>query len=337
MLPIHSKKMLSIFKHLKQITTGVCLFFSLMGLSFHIQAQSNNFPNRVIKVVVTYPPGGSSDLITRIVGQKLGEIFSQPVIIENRPGAAGSIGMEYAANQPRDGYTLLIGNLGPAAVNPSMSKVNYSMEKDFIPVTMVAGGPNILVVNAKSNYKTLKDLLAVAKAKPGTVNYGTSGPGSLSQLTTELMKRQADIKMQEVPYKGGGLAVNDLLANQIDMIISDAQPVSQHIKAGTLRALAITSTKRSPLFPEIPTFLEYGLDGMEASNWWGAFIGAGAPSGVLEAYHAALSKILKMPDVREKFANLGVEPLLMTPEDTKKFFESEKNKYAKVIKENNIK
>jgi tripartite-type tricarboxylate transporter receptor subunit TctC len=325
------------FKRFNRFFVYLISFLGLMGNHAFVNAQAINFPNKPVKIVVTYPAGGSSDLITRIVGQKLSEIWSQPVVIENRPGAAGSIGMEYAANQPRDGYVLTIGNLGPAAVNPLLSKVNYNMEKDFIPVTMVAGGPNILVVNAKSKFKTLKELLDAAKAKPGAINFGTSGPGSLSQLAGELMKRQAAIKMQEVPYKGGMLAVNDVLGGQIDMIISDAQPVSQFIKAGTLRPLAITSAKRSPLFPEIPTFAENGLEGMEASNWWGAYIGAGSSKEILEAYHTALLKVLSMPDVKEKFANLGVEPMPMTPDETKRFLEQEKVKYSKLIKDNNIK
>jgi tripartite-type tricarboxylate transporter receptor subunit TctC len=298
---------------------------------------AQNFPNRPIKVIVTYPPGGSSDLITRLVGQKLGEHFGTPVLVENKAGAAGSIGMEYATSQPADGYSILVGNLGPIAVNPLISKVNYNVDKQLVPLTMVAGGPNILVVNTKSPYKNLKELLAVAVAKPNTINFGTSGPGSLSQLTSILMMGQAKIKMQEVPYKGGALAVNDILASQIDMIISDAQPVSQHIKAGTLRPLAITSAKRSPLFPDIPTFLEGGLDGMEASNWWGAFIVTGTPKPIMDAYHSALLKILAMPDIKDKFGNLGVEPMPMSQDEAKRFYEAEKTKYAKLVKDNDIK
>ena len=245
--------------------------------------------------------------------------------------------MEYATSQPADGYSILVGNLGPVAVNPLISKVNYNVDKQLVPLTMVAGGPNILVVNTKSQYKNLKELLAVAVAKPNSINFGTSGPGSLSQLTSILMMGQAKIKMQEVPYKGGALAVNDILASQIDMIISDAQPVSQHIKAGTLRPLAITSAKRSPLFPDIPTFLEGGLDGMEASNWWGAFIVTGTPKPIMDAYQSALLKILAMPDIKDKFGNLGVEPMPMSQDEAKRFYEAEKVKYAKLVKDNDIK
>jgi len=299
--------------------------------------QAQNFPSKPIKVIVTYPPGGSSDLITRIVGQKLGELWGQPVVIENKAGAAGSIGMEYASLQAPDGYSMVVGNLGPAGVNPLMSKVNYSMEKDFLPISLVAAGPNILVVNAKSEYKTLKDVLKKASTKTNAINYGTSGPGSLSQLSTELLMRQAKVKMQEIPYKGGGLAINDLLGSQIDMIISDAQPASQFIVAGTLRPLAITSNKRSPLFPEIPTFAESGIEGVEATNWWAAFIPAGTPKPIQDAYSKAMFTILAMPDVKERFAKLGVEAVPTSMEETKKFLDAEKVKYAKLIKDNNIK
>jgi len=230
---------------------------SACGL-FQAQAQAQAFPTKPVKLVVTYPPGGSSDLMARIMGQKLSEVWGQPVIIESKPGAAGSIGMEFTARQPADGYTFVVGNLGPASVNPLITKVPYSMEKDFIPVSLTATGPNILAVPAASPFKNLNDLLVAARNKPGSLNFGTSGPGSMAHLGGELIMRQGNVKMVGVPYKGGGLAVNDLLAGQIDMMVSDALPVSQHIKTGRLRALAITSGTRSPLSPEIPTFAEAG-------------------------------------------------------------------------------
>jgi tripartite-type tricarboxylate transporter receptor subunit TctC len=319
---------------LKRIAQQAIFIFLALYVSV---GYTQTFPSKPIKVIVTYPAGGSSDLITRLVAQKLGEVWNQPVVIENRPGAAGSIGMEYASHLPADGHSLVIGNLGPAGVNPLMSKVNYNMDRDFMPVTIVAAGPNILVVNSKSDIKSLKELLKLANSKPNAINYGTSGPGSLSQLAAELLKRQAKVEMQEIPYKGGMLAVNDVLAGQIQMIISDAQPVSQFIAAGNLRPLAITSNQRSPLFPNIPTFAEGGIEGMEASNWWVAFIPAGTSKPIADAYSKALTSILAMPDIKEKFAKLGVEAVPTSPDETKKFLESEKQKYAKLIKDNNIK
>jgi len=333
LLPIEelAKYCVKQYKLLMQQTVFIFLLL-FVGI---IQAQ--NFPSKPVKVIVTYPAGGSSDLITRVVGQKLSDLWGQPVIIENKAGAAGSIGMEYASTQAPDGYTMVVGNLGPAGVNPLLSKVNYSMEKDFVPISLVASGPNILVVNSKSEFKTLKDLLRKASTKANAINYGTSGPGSLSQLSTELLMRQAKIKMQEIPYKGGMVAINDLLGSQIDMIISDAQPAAQFLVAGTLRPLAITSLKRSPLFPDIPTFAESGIEGVEATNWWAAFVPAGTPKPIQEAYSKALHTILAMPDVKDRFAKLGVEAVPTTPEETKKFLDLEKVKYTKLIKDNNIK
>ena len=314
---------------------------SLVALStfglFQAQAQAQAFPNKPVKLIVTYPPGGSSDLMARIMGQKLTEVWGQPVIIESKPGAAGSIGMEFAARQPADGYTFVVGNLGPASVNPLITKVPYNMDKDFIPVSLTATGPNILVVPSASPFKNLNDLLVAARNKPNSLNFGTSGPGSMSHLSGELIMRQANVKMTGVPYKGGGLAVNDLLAGQIDLMVSDALPVNQHIKSGRLRALAITSGKRSPLSPEIPTFAEGGLSGLVAVNWWGVFLPAGTPKPVVDAYNSALVKIMANPDLKERFAGLGVEAMASTQDEFKAFLAEEKSKYAKLIADNNIK
>jgi len=295
------------------------------------------FPAKPVRLIVTYPPGGSSDLMARIMGQKLNEFWGQPVVIESKPGAAGSIGMEFAARQPADGYTFVIGNLQPAAVNPLISKVPYSIDRDFIPVALTTTGPNILVVPANSPYKTLADLLAAARAKPGAINFATSGPGSLSHLAGELMMRQANIKMTHIPYKGGGLAIIDVIAGQVQMIVSDALPVAQHLKSGKVRPLAITSAKRSPLFPDIPTFAEAGLQGITVVNWWGAFLPAGTPQAVVNQYQTALVKVMADPDLKERFAGLGVEAHASTQDEFRAFMASEKVMYTKLIADNNIK
>ncbi len=319
----------------RRLTVGKLLLAGLCLSSFAAMAQS--FPNKPVRLVVTYPPGGSSDLMARIMGQKLSVLWGQPVVIESKPGAAGSIGMEFTARQPADGYTFVVGNLGPAAVNPLISKVPYSMEKDFIPVSLTATGPNILVVPASSPYKTLAELLAAAREKPGTINFGTSGPGSMAHLGGEMIMRQAKVNMIGVPYKGGGLAVNDLLAGHLHMMVSDALPVSQHIKAGKLRPLAITSAKRSPMSPDIPTFAEAGLSGLVAENWWGVFLPAGTPKAAVDAYQAALVKIMADPDLKERFAGLGVEAHASTQDEFKAFLAAESSKYAKLVADNNIK
>jgi tripartite-type tricarboxylate transporter receptor subunit TctC len=309
----------------------------IVALGCTVAAQAQGFPTKPVHLVVTYPAGGSSDLMARIMGQKLGEYWKQPVIIESKPGAAGSIGMEYTARQPADGYTFVIGNLGPALVNPIIQKVPYSMEKDFIPVSLTATGANILVVPAASPHKTLPDLLAAARAKPGALSFGTSGPGSMAHLGGELLMRQAGVKLVGVNYKGGGQAVNDVLAGHLDMIVSDALPVSQWVKNGKLRPLAITSARRSPLFPDIPTFAEGGVQGLVAENWWGVYLPAGTPQAVVDAYHAALVKVMADPDLKEKFAGLGVEAMATTQAEFRTFLAAEHAKYAKLVADNGIK
>ena len=313
------------------------LMASLCLLLAPFATLAQTFPSKPVRLIVTYPAGGSSDLMARIMGQKLSEAWGQPVIVESKPGAAGSIGMEFAARQPADGYTFVVGNLGPAAVNPLITKVPYNMDKDFIAVALTATGPNILVVPASSPYKTLGEVLAAARAKPASLNFGTSGPGSMAHLGGELIMRQAKIKLVGVPYKGGGQAVNDLLAGHLDMMVADALPVSQFIKTGRLRPLAITSAKRSPLSPDIPTFAEAGLPGLVAENWWGVFLPAGTPKSVVDAYHATLVKVMADPDLKEKFAGLGVEAHASTQDEFRAFIAAETAKYGKLVADNNIK
>ena len=313
------------------LLAALCLCLS----AFALHAQT--FPSKPVRFIVTYPAGSSSDLMARIMGQKLSEAWGQPVIVESKAGAAGSIGMEYAARQPADGYTFVIGNLGPAAVNPLISKVPYSMEKDFIPVALTATGPNILVVPANSPFKTLAELLAAARAKPATLTFGTSGPGSMAHLSGEMIMRQGKVKMLGIPYKGGGQAVNDLLAGHLNMMVSDALPVSQFIKTGKLRPLAITSAKRSPMSPDIPTFAEAGLPGLVAENWWGIFLPAGTPKAIVDNYHATLVKVMADPDLKERFTGLGVDAMASTQDEFRAFLTSEHAKYAKLVSDNGIK
>ncbi|MEJ5990688.1 tripartite tricarboxylate transporter substrate binding protein [Ramlibacter sp. PS3R-8] len=310
-----------------------CACAALLPIAAHAQ----KFPDKPVKLVVTYPAGGSSDLMGRIMGQKLSEYWGQPVIIESKPGAAGSIGMEYTARQPNDGYTFVVGNLGPVAVNPLITKVPYSIDKDFVPVALTATGPNVLVVPASSPYKNLNDILAAARAKPSTLTFGTSGPGSMAHLGGEMIMRQGKVKMNGINYKGGGQAVNDLLAGHIDMMVADALPVSQHIKVNKLRAIAVTSGTRNRNFPDVPTFAEAGLQGLVAENWWGVFLPAGTPKAIVDNYHAALVKVMADPDLKQKFADLGVEAHASTQDEFRTFLAAEIGKYARLVADNNIK
>lgn len=319
----------------KSIVARFILCASLCLVSWQANAQS--FPNKPVKLIVTYPPGGSSDLMSRIIGLKLSNLWGQPVVIESKPGAAGAIGMEFTARSANDGYTFVVGNLGPASVNPLINKVPYDMDKDFIAVSPTATGPNVLAVPASSPFKNVADILAAAREKPGSVNFGTSGPGSMAHLAGEMMMREAKIKMTGVSYKGGGLAVNDLLAAHLNMMFSDILPVSQHMNAGKLRALASTGAKRSALIPDVPTFAEQGLTGLVAENWWGVFLPAGTPSAIVDFYTSSLAKVMVDPDLKERFAALGVESHATTQEEFRVFLAAEKAKYSKLIADNGIK
>ncbi len=299
-------------------------------------AAAQTYPNKPVRLIVTYPPGGSSDLMGRVLGQKLSDLWGQQVIIESKPGAAGSIGMEFAARLPADGYSFVIGNFGPVAVNPVLSKVPYDIQKDFLPVSMVCTGPNILVVNSAMPVKSVQELVAAAKKDAGKLNFGTSGPGSMSHLIGEMFKRSAQISIEGIQYKGGVLAVQDLLAGQVQMIFSDALPVMQHIRAGKLRPIGITSKDRSPLSPDIPTMAEQGFPDLVAVNWWGVLVPAGTPRPIVDKLNADLVKVLADPDLKKKYADLGVEPMSSTPEFFGDFIRIESARYAKVIKDAGI-
>jgi len=299
-------------------------------------AAAQTYPTKPVRLIVTYPPGGSSDLMGRVLGQKLSDLWGQQVIIESKPGAAGSIGMEFAARQAADGYSFVIGNFGPVAVNPVLSKVPYDIQKDFLPVSMVCTGPNILVVNSALPVKSVQELVAAAKKDAGKLNFGTSGPGSMSHLIGEMFKRSAQISIEGIQYKGGVLAVQDLLAGQVQMIFSDALPVMQHIRAGKLRPIGITSKDRSPLSPDIPTMAEQGFADLVAVNWWGVLVPAGTPRPIVDKLNADLVKVLADPDLKKKYADLGVEPMSSTPEFFGDFIRTESARYAKVIKDAGI-
>jgi tripartite-type tricarboxylate transporter receptor subunit TctC len=215
--------------------------------------------------------------------------------------------------------------------------VPYSIDKDFVPVALTATGANILVVPANSPYKSLGELLTAARAKPGSISFGTSGPGSMAHLGGEMLMREAKVKMNGINYKGGGQAVNDLLAGHIHMMVADALPVSQFIKTNKLRPLAITSGSRSRLFPDIPTFREGGVNNLVAENWWGVFLPAGTPKAVVDSYHTALVKIMADPDLKAKFADLGVEAQASTQDEFRAFLAAEISKYAKLVADNGIK
>ena len=300
----------------------------------HALAQA--YPSKPVRLIVTYAPGGSSDLMARVLGQKLSELWGQQVIVESKPGAAGSIGMEYAARQPADGYTFVVANVQPASVNPLLSKVPYNMDKDFAPVSMMSTGPNVLVVNAAWQVKSLGEILEYARANPGKLSYGTSGPGSISHLASELLKNLTKVNVIDIPYKGSALSVQDLLGQQIQFIFSDALPAMAHIRAGKLRALCTTGAQKFVLLPDLPT-CDAAVPGLVALNWWGVMLPAGAPKAVVDKLHADMVKAMQDAVVKGKFADLGVEAVSSTPDQFGAFIKAETDKYARLIKEANIK
>ena len=308
----------------------------LLALLVSFAAGAQTYPNKPVRLIVTYPPGGSSDLMSRVYGAKLAELWKQQVIIESKPGAAGSIGMDFAAKQPNDGYTFVVGNLGPVAVNPLLSKVPYDVQKDFVAVSQISAGPNVLVVRADSPFRSLTSIIAYAQVNPGKLNYGTSGPGSVSHLSSEMLKNTRKIAAVEVPYKGGVLAIQDLLGGQIDFIFSDSLPAMAHIRAGKLRPLCVTGTQKYELLPEPPTCQDAAA-GLVAVNWWGVLYPAGTPKAIVDKLHRDTVKALADPDVKKRFADLGVEAKSSSPAEFSAFIKAEMGKYAKLVKEANIK
>ena len=294
------------------------------------------YPNKLVRFVVTYPAGGSSDVMARIIGQQLSEYWGQLVIVESRPGADGAIGMEYASKQAPDGYTFLLGNFGPVVAKPLLSKVNYDWQKDFAPVSRITNSANILVVPMTMPVKNVAQLVALAKTRPGELTYGTSGPGSMSHFAGEMFQRLAGVKMITINYKGNALAITDLMGGQITTMFSDAVPAMQAMKTGKLRAMAVTSEKRWPFTPELPTLAEEGIKGFAAVNWWGILFPAGVPRPIIEKVNADLVKALAAQNVKNRLGELGVEAVSSTPEQFGAFMASETARWGKLIKDANI-
>jgi tripartite-type tricarboxylate transporter receptor subunit TctC len=313
------------------------IFIAFCAAFFTHTVLAQSYPNRPIKMIVTNPPGGSSDIMARLLAQKLTDVWKQTVVVENKAGAAGSIGMVYAASQPPDGYSFLFGAQGSTIVTPLLSKVPYDMAKDFIPLNLIATGPSVLMVNAASPYNSVQDLIAAAKAKPDEINFGSGGVGTAAHLGAEMFNNLAQIKTVHVPYKGGIAAINDLAAGQIQFQFTDAAPVMSFIKSGKLRALAVTTPKRFPLLPDVPTFVESGLTNFVAVNSWGVFLPAGASKEVVQDLATSIRKVMLDPEIIRRFSEMGFEAQNSTVEEYRAFLAAENSRYSKLIRENRIK
>jgi tripartite-type tricarboxylate transporter receptor subunit TctC len=316
--------------------TAVAAIATILFLFYGPPSLAQTAPAKQFRVILTYPPGGASDIMGRIIAQKLGEIWGQTVLVENRSGANGSIGIDYAAKQPGDGSSFVIGNMAPVAINPLISKVPYDMARDFQPVSLVAIGPTVLVTHPSMPARNLKEFIQLAREKPGAINFGTAGPGTLGHLGGEMMKRLAKIDIVHVPYKGGVLAIQDLLGGHVQMVFADPQPIIPHIRAGKAKPLAVTSAKRSPAVPDIPTFAEAGLPGFVAENWWGVWMPASTQKPALERVHQSLTAAMTSTEIKQKFQEMGVEALSSTPEALRDFTRSEGEKWGKLVREANI-
>jgi tripartite-type tricarboxylate transporter receptor subunit TctC len=301
-------------------------------------AQAQTYPTKPIRFIVPFAPAGGTDLVARTVSVKLSEALGQPVVIDNRPGAAGSVGTDAAAKAPPDGHTLLLCSAGPLAINPSLyAKLPYDPARDIAPVALVTVMPFVLVTHPALPVKTVKDLIALAKARPGQLNYGTPGNGSTTHLANELLKSMAGFDMVHVPYKGVAPAATDLISGQVQVMSGDLSTLLPHVKSGRMRAIAVTATKRSPLLPDVPTVAESGVPGYDASGWFGVCAPAATPRAIIDRLNASILKGVASPDSRERLGALGGEVATGTPEQFAAHIRAEAAKWGKVIRTIGIK
>ncbi len=290
------------------------------------------FPNRPLRFILPFPPGGGTDTLARIVGQKLGENFGQTIVMDNRPGAGANIGAEIASRAAPDGYTLLMGNIAHAVNMTLYAKPGYDLSRDFAPITLLAATPNILVVHPSIAAKSVQELIALAKAKPGQLNYASSGSGSSAHLAGELFKSLTAVDLVHIPYKGGGPAVISLVAGEAAIGFATMPSVLPQVKAGRLRALAVTTAKRSPAVPDLPTVAESGVAGYDANTWYGVLAPKGTSAAIVSRLHDEFVKIMRAADIRERIAVHGYEADTNTPQAFAAFIKSEIVKWGKVVK-----
>ncbi|MGE5094943.1 MAG: tripartite tricarboxylate transporter substrate binding protein [Betaproteobacteria bacterium] len=300
-------------------------------------AADDAWPSRPVKIVVPFAPGGSTDVVARILADKLQGELRQPFIVENRPGAGGNIGADLVAKAAPDGYTLLMGTTGVLAINSYLYKeMPFDPQRDFAPVSYTSLITNILVVNPGVPARTVPELIALAKAKPGELTFASSGAGSSTHLSAELFKSMAGVDIVHVPYKGSSQALTDLMSGQVTMLFDNAPSSMPFVQQGKLRAVAVTSTKRMPTLPDVPTIDESGVKGYESLSWSGIVAPAATPKPVIAKLNAAIDRVLAMPDVKKRFADLGVDPVGGPPENFARHIRAESEKWGRVVKTANI-
>jgi tripartite-type tricarboxylate transporter receptor subunit TctC len=315
-----------------------CAYVAAAALLFWTcVACAQTYPVKQIRIVVPFAPGGGTDIMTRIMLPKLSGLLKQQLIVDNRPGAGSRIGTELVVKAPADGYTVLIVDTA-FMTNPSLySKLPYDSKRDLTPVSLLATAPVIMIVHPSVPVRTVKELVALARAHPGALNFASGGPGSSTHLGVELLKYVAKIDLVHIPYKGTGPAVADVLGGQVTMMFAGISSVRQHVENGRLRAIAVTGERRSPAMPQVPTFGEAGMKAVDASSYWGALAPAHTPQDAVNKLSTAMAQVLKMPDVREKLVELGFDPIGGGPSEYAALIEKETDKWAKVIKAAGVK
>ncbi|MCX7200165.1 MAG: tripartite tricarboxylate transporter substrate binding protein [Proteobacteria bacterium] len=291
-----------------------------------------DWPTRPLRLVVPFPPGSGVDIVSRHVAPRLSEGLGQPVVIDNRGGAGGVVGAEVAAKSPADGYTLLMGTAGILTVVPALTKVNYNVQRDFAPVSVVASVPSALVVHPSLPVKTVRDLVALARARPGSINYASTGNGTLPHLAAEFLRLRASIDIVHVPYKGSAPAITDLLGGQVEMFFANMLSAMPHVTSGRLRAVAVSSVKRSPVLPAVPTMIEAGYPDFEASTWFGLLAPSGVPPEIVQRLHAEVVKLLAGKELQQRLGSEGAVAVGNTPSEFAAYIRSETDKWTRVVK-----
>jgi len=315
----------------RMVVAALCCVFA-----FPASAQQD-YPTKTVRIIVPFAPGGSTDIFARYIADKLAPALAQSVVVENRAGAGGNIGAEAVAHAAPDGYTLLMATTGVMAINNALyPNMTYEAAKDFEPVIFVASITNVLVVPPELPANSVRELIALAKEKPGALTFGSSGAGSSTHLSSELFKSMAGIDVLHVPYKGSSQALTDLIAGRISMIIDNMPGAISFIKAGRLRALGVTGSKRSPALPDVPTIAEAGLPGYESLSWSGIAVPAGTPKDVIARLNRDIAAILTQPDIRDKFAQAGADPIGGSPQQFADHIRIEREKWSKLIRERGI-